>query len=368
MNRLERLDAPEQSQTLKFRFPKAEFSADKVLTVEELFLSYGERDIVEDVSFMIRRGEAVALIGPNGAGKSTLLKAITGELTPEAGFIDIGSRVSVGYFSQEHEELHPAWTPVDEIMSHFNYSEEKARNVLGMFMFQGDDVFKEIRDLSGGERARLSLLILFLQGNNFLILDEPTNHLDIPTREVVEDALMNFTGTLLVVSHDRYFLDKVSKRTLVLEPEGVEEYLGNYSYYKAKLKEQQDLAALQAAQSNQNDSRAGGKNRNTGNNSTNSEAGDFGNTDNSNNNDNRDAERNNASEGIKINSFMQAKKLEETETEIARLEATLKMYEVQIQNPALQEDAEALAETAAHMEATNKKLAELYELWEQLAQ
>ena len=226
LNRLERLDAPEQSQTLKFRFPKAEFSADKVLTVEELFLSYGERDIVEDVSFMIRRGEAVALIGPNGAGKSTLLKAITGELTPEAGFIDIGSRVSVGYFSQEHEELHPAWTPVDEIMSHFNYSEEKARNVLGMFMFQGDDVFKEIRDLSGGERARLSLLILFLQGNNFLILDEPTNHLDIPTREVVEDALMNFTGTLLVVSHDRYFLDKVSKRTLVLEPEGVEEYLG----------------------------------------------------------------------------------------------------------------------------------------------
>ena len=365
LNRLERLDAPEQSQTLKFRFPKAEFSADKVLTVEELFLSYGERDIVEDVSFMIRRGEAVALIGPNGAGKSTLLKAITGELTPEAGFIDIGSRVSVGYFSQE---LHPAWTPVDEIMSHFNYSEEKARNVLGMFMFQGDDVFKEIRDLSGGERARLSLLILFLQGNNFLILDEPPNHLDIPTREVVEDALMNFTGTLLVVSHDRYFLDKVSKRTLVLEPEGVEEYLGNYSYYKAKLKEQQDLAALQAAQSNQNDSRAGGKNRNTGNNSTNSEAGDFGNTDNSNNNDNRDAERNNASEGIKINSFMQAKKLEETETEIARLEATLKMYEVQIQNPALQEDAEALAETAAHMEATNKKLAELYELWEQLAQ
>ena len=112
-----------------------------------------------------------------------------------------------------------------------------------MFLFQGDDVFKEIRDLSGGERARLSLLILFLQGNNFLILDEPTNHLDIPTREVVEEALMNFTGTLLVVSHDRYFLDKVAKRTLVLEPEGVEEYLGNYSYYKAKLKEQQDLAA-----------------------------------------------------------------------------------------------------------------------------
>lgn len=364
LNRLERLDAPEQSQTLKFTFPKAEFSADKVLTVEELFLSYGERDIVEDVSFMIRRGEAVALIGPNGAGKSTLLKAITGELTPEAGFIDIGSRVSVGYFSQEHEELHPTWTPVDEIMSHFNYSEEKARNVLGMFLFQGDDVFKEIRDLSGGERARLSLLILFLQGNNFLILDEPTNHLDIPTREVVEDALMNFTGTLLVVSHDRYFLDKVAKRTLVLEPEGVEEYLGNYSYYKAKLKEQQDLAALEAEKNAQNNNRSGSNK-----NSSSDADGSFSNNENG-------SERNGAGASAvtedsgdkKLNSFMQAKKLEETETEIARLEATLKMYEVQIQNPALQEDAEALAETAAQMEATTKKLAELYETWEQLAQ
>lgn len=365
LNRLERLDAPETSQTLKFRFPKAEFSADKVLTVEELFLSYGERDIVEDVSFMIRRGEAVALIGPNGAGKSTLLKAITGELTPEAGFIDIGSRVSVGYFSQEHEELHPAWTPIDEIMSHFNYSEEKARNVLGMFLFQGDDVFKEIRDLSGGERARLSLLILFLQGNNFLILDEPTNHLDIPTREVVEEALMNFTGTLLVVSHDRYFLDKVAKRTLVLEPEGVEEYLGNYSYYKAKLKEQQDLAALAAEQSGQNKERSSSNKRNSNNND------DTNSTDRVDSNEAKNTGSTSGNEGSgdkKLNSYMQAKKLEETETEIARLEATLKMYEVQIQNPALQEDAEAMAETAAQMEATNKRLAELYEIWEQLAQ
>ncbi|MBE6079976.1 MAG: ABC-F family ATP-binding cassette domain-containing protein [Veillonella sp.] len=364
LNRLERLDAPEQTQTLKFRFPKAEFSADKVLTVEELFLSYGERDIVEDVSFMIRRGEAVALIGPNGAGKSTLLKAITGELTPEAGFIDIGSRVSVGYFSQEHEELHSAWTPIDEIMSHFNYSEEKARNVLGMFLFQGDDVFKEIRDLSGGERARLSLLILFLQGNNFLILDEPTNHLDIPTREVVEEALMNFTGTLLVVSHDRYFLDKVAKRTLVLEPEGVEEYLGNYSYYKAKLKEQQDLAALAAEQSGQNKERSSSNKRSSNNADTNS-------VDSLGSNEGKNTGSNGGTEDSgdkKLNSYMQAKKLEETETEIARLEATLKMYEVQIQNPALQEDAEAMAETAAQMEVVTNKLAELYEIWEQLAQ
>lgn len=349
LNRLERLEAPESSEQLTFKFPKAEFSADKVLTVEELFLSYGTKDIVDDVSFMIRRGEAVALIGPNGAGKSTLLKAITGELTPEAGFIDIGSRVSIGYFSQEHEELHPQWTAVEEVMSQFNYSEEKARNVLGMFLFRGDDVFKQVRDLSGGERARLSLLKLFLQGDNFLILDEPTNHLDIPTREVVEEALMGFTGTLLVVSHDRYFLDKVAKRTLVLQPEGIEEFQGNYTYYKEKLEEQAQLAEQEAL-------------NNIHLRETTQDTMEFAVS--------KASKENNSDNGEpkKLNAYMQAKQLEETETEIARLEATLKMYEVQLQNPVLQADSEALADTAAHMEEVNTKLAVLYEKWEQLAQ
>lgn len=298
---------------------------------------------------MIRRGEAVALIGPNGAGKSTLLKAITGELTPEAGFIDIGSRVSIGYFSQEHEELHPQWTAVEEVMSQFNYSEEKARNVLGMFLFRGDDVFKQVRDLSGGERARLSLLKLFLQGDNFLILDEPTNHLDIPTREVVEEALMGFTGTLLVVSHDRYFLDKVAKRTLVLQPEGIEEFQGNYTYYKEKLEEQAQLAEQEAL-------------NNIHLRETTQDTMEFAVS--------KASKENNSDNGEpkKLNAYMQAKQLEETETEIARLEATLKMYEVQLQNPVLQADSEALADTAAHMEEVNTKLAVLYEKWEQLAQ
>lgn len=378
LNRLERLEAPESSEQLKFTFPKAEFSADKVLTVEELFLSYGERDIVEDISFMIRRGEAVALIGPNGAGKSTLLKAITGELTPEAGFIDIGSRVSVGYFSQEHEELHPQWTAVEEVMSQFNFSEEKARNVLGMFLFRGDDVFKQVRDLSGGERARLSLLKLFLQGDNFLILDEPTNHLDIPTREVVEEALMGFTGTLLVVSHDRYFLDKVAKRTLVLEPDGIEEFQGNYTYYKDKLKEQAQVAeqaALKMVGTGTNGtSKSANETKGTGRGNTEIALSELtlNNIDVSKRDTDTEGQVASLSsikeEPKKLNAYMQAKQLEETETEIARLEATLKMYEVQLQNPALQEDSEALAETAAQMDEVTNKLSVLYEKWEQLAQ
>ena len=159
----------------------------------------------------------------------------------------------MGYFSQEHEELHDSWQVVEEVMNHFNYTEEKARNVLGSFLFKGDDVFKLVGDLSGGERARLALLKLFLQGDNFLILDEPTNHLDIPTREIVEQALQQSEGTCFIISHDRYFLDQVSTKTVVLDDGKITEYLGNYSYYKEKLKEQEDLLALANEQNSESD-------------------------------------------------------------------------------------------------------------------
>ncbi|MDU3878653.1 MAG: ABC-F family ATP-binding cassette domain-containing protein, partial [Veillonella sp.] len=244
LNRLERLDAPVTSHHLQFSFPPAAMSADKVLVLDHLSVGYGESPVIDDISLVVRRGESVALIGPNGAGKSTLVKTIVGELFPENGHVDIGNRVQVGYFSQEHEELHDSWQVVEEVMNHFNYTEEKARNVLGSFLFKGDDVFKLVGDLSGGERARLALLKLFLQGDNFLILDEPTNHLDIPTREIVEEALQQFEGTAFIISHDRYFLDQVSTKTIVLDDGKITEYLGNYSYYKEKLKEQEDLLAL----------------------------------------------------------------------------------------------------------------------------
>lgn len=387
LNRLERLDAPETSQTLRFTFPPAPPSADKVLTVEELYLGYGDTDVVEDVSFMIRRGEAVGLIGPNGAGKSTLVKSVVGEIIPEAGFIDIGNRVRIGYFSQEHEELNPRWTVAEEIMNHFNFSEEKARRVLGSFLFRGDDVFKLVGELSGGERARLALLKLFLEGDNFLILDEPTNHLDIPTREVVEDALRRYEGTVFVISHDRYFLDAVTKRTLVLADGAITDYAGNYSYYKEKLKEAEDLAALASAEAAANGAGSGSGSGKSGNGSANGAGAANGATGagsvtgatgvsgsdaasgaTSTAATSADSSAATDSKGPKLNSYMQQKRLAETETEIARCEATLKMYEVQLNDPAIQMDPAAMEEIGKAMAEVNEKLEGLYETWETLAE
>lgn len=367
LNRLERLDVPETTSSLRFQFPPAAMSADKVLVFDKVSVGYadkkqGTKPIANNLSFVIRRGEAVALIGPNGAGKSTIVKSIVGELHPQEGHIDVGNRVQIGYFSQEHEELHPTWQVVDEIMNNFNYSEEKARNVLGMFMFKADDVFKLVGDLSGGERARLALLKLFLQGDNFLVLDEPTNHLDIPTREIVEQALQQFGGTCFIISHDRYFLDQVSTRTLSLEDGVITEYLGNYSYYKEKLKQEEDLLAL--ANEGQDDNGTSGKTIVKSNDSINStsyaSANKNGATTESNAGDAEVAPK-------KQNSYMTEKMLAETESEIARLEATMKMYEVQLANSVVQQDVEKLAKLSQQMEQAQQNLDELYEKWERLA-
>lgn len=344
LNRLERLEAPETSHSLDFKFPPAAMSADKVLVLDHVSIGYKTDDpIIDDVSVVVRRGESVALIGPNGAGKSTMVKAIVGELFPTEGHIDIGNRVQVGYFSQEHEELHDRWQVVDEIINNYNFTEEKARNVLGSFLFKGDDVFKLVGDLSGGERARLALLKLFLQGDNFLILDEPTNHLDVPTREIVERALQQFGGTCFIISHDRYFLDQVSTRTLVLENKGLTEYLGNYSYYKAKLKEQQDIAALTEVVEEvpKEDVKTEAKTIST---SPSDEP------------------------KKKTNTYMVEKQLAEVEEEIARLEATMKMYEVQLANPVVQQDLEEMENISKQLSDTESNLQKLYEKWEHFSE
>lgn len=342
LNRLERLEAPEIRDTLQFSFPPAAMSADKVLVLDHVSIGYSsDSPIIDDVSTVVRRGESVALIGANGAGKSTLVKTIVGELFPVDGYIDIGNRVQVGYFSQEHEELHNQWQVVDEIKHDFNFSEEKARNVLGSFLFRGDDVFKLVGDLSGGERARLALLKLFLQGNNFLILDEPTNHLDIPTREIVEQALREFGGTCFIISHDRYFLDQVSTRTLVLEDKGLTEYLGNYSYYKEKVKEREDLAALHEIAIVQEKEASSGQQK---------------------------PELSRDEPKKKTNTYMVEKQLNEVESEIARLEATMKMYEVQLSNPVVQQDAEEMTSLSVQLETTESELQVLYEKWESLSE
>lgn len=344
LNRLERLEAPETSHSLDFKFPPAAMSADKVLVLDHVSIGYKTDDpIIDDVSVVVRRGESVALIGPNGAGKSTMVKAIVGELFPTEGHIDIGNRVQVGYFSQEHEELHDRWQVVDEIINHYNFTEEKARNVLGSFLFKGDDVFKLVGDLSGGERARLALLKLFLQGDNFLILDEPTNHLDVPTREIVERALQQFGGTCFIISHDRYFLDQVSTRTLVLENKGLTEYLGNYSYYKEKLKEQQDIAALTEVVEEvaKEDVKSEAKTIST---SPSDEP------------------------KKKTNTYMVEKQLAEVEEEIARLEATMKMYEVQLANPVVQQDLAEMENISKQLSDTESNLQKLYEKWEHFSE
>ena len=344
LNRLERLEAPETSHSLDFKFPPAAMSADKVLVLDHVSIGYKtDNPIIDDVSVVVRRGESVALIGPNGAGKSTMVKAIVGELFPIEGHIDIGNRVQVGYFSQEHEELHDRWQVVDEIINNYNFTEEKARNVLGSFLFKGDDVFKLVGDLSGGERARLALLKLFLQGDNFLILDEPTNHLDIPTREIVERALQQFGGTCFIISHDRYFLDQVSTRTLVLENKGLTEYLGNYSYYKEKLKEQQDIAALTEVVEEvaKEDVKSEAKTISPS---------PF------------DEPKK------KTNTYMVEKQLAEVEEEIARLEATMKMYEVQLANPVVQQDLAEMENISKQLSDTESNLQKLYEKWEHFSE
>ena len=342
LNRLERLEAPIISHSLDFKFPPAAMSADKVLVLDHVSIGYDtNKPIIDDISLVVRRGESVALIGPNGVGKSTMVKSIVGELVPLNGYIDIGNRVQVGYFSQEHEELHDQWQVVDEIINNYNFTEEKARNVLGSFLFKGDDVFKLVGDLSGGERARLALLKLFLQGDNFLILDEPTNHLDVPTREIVERALQQFGGTCFIISHDRYFLDQVSTRTLVLEDKGVTEYLGNYSYYKEKLKEQNDIAALiEPIEAISKDK----SNIHTKDVSSRDEA------------------------KPKTNTYIIEKQLVEIEEEIARLEATLKMYEVQLANPVVQQDLDEMANISKQLSDTDNSLQALYEKWEQYSE
>lgn len=333
LNRLVRLEKPVHQASLRFHFDPPQECADKVLDVLRVEGSYGSHILFKDLTIHIKKGETVGLIGPNGAGKTTILKMITGEKKPDTGFIQLGNNVKMGYYSQEQERLHPKLTVLDEVRDTFNFGEKEARNILGMFLFRGDDVFKTVGMLSGGEKARLSLLCLFLEKPNFLILDEPTNHLDIPTREIMEDAIEAFGGTCLVVSHDRYFLDKVADRILELDHGKLTEYLGNYSYYKEK---KQDLEAFE-------------KDRNGKEEEAEKET--------------EEKPRENEHQVKTEVSAADVSKLSHVEMEIGRLEATMKMYTVQMSmNP------ENYAELADEYEEAKKKLDKLYAKWDELAE
>ncbi len=216
-------------------------SGRKVLKLENISLKFGDDTVFSNISFSITRGERVALIGPNGIGKSSLLKIIAGNIKLLSGKIQLGHNVIVGYYRQELENLNTENTILDEVWEVVpKMKQSQLRTILGSFLFSEDEVFKKISKLSGGEKSRVSLAKLMLSGCNLLLLDEPTNHLDMPSKEALEDAILNYQGTILVVSHDRYFLDRVATRVLEMNSEGIADYPGNYSYYKTKRQQLQN--------------------------------------------------------------------------------------------------------------------------------
>jgi ATP-binding cassette subfamily F protein 3 len=236
LEKMDVLEKPTEVRTdMRIRLTPRKQSGNDVLTVEKLGKAFGRQLLFENVDFEIKRGEHVAVIGDNGTGKTTLLKILNRVLPPDSGSFRLGMNVEIGYYDQEHHVLHGEKTLFEEISDDYPYlNNTEIRNILAAFLFTGDDVFKHIGDLSGGERGRVSLAKLMLGNANFLILDEPTNHLDIASKEILEDALNNYDGTVLYVSHDRYFINRTAHRILDLTAQRFVNYIGNYDYYLEK--------------------------------------------------------------------------------------------------------------------------------------
>ncbi len=245
--RLAHLEVKEKPTVLnnrmKLNFHSEYKSGNDVMLAEDLEMSFGEKKLFRNVSFDIKKGERICIIGDNGVGKTTLLRIIMGQMTADRGYLKIGHNVNFGYYDQGQLLLDDNETVLGEMKNAYHlYTDTEMRSILGRFLFRGDDVFKTVRSLSGGEKAKLSLLKLMLSGSNTLVLDEPTNHLDIDAKEVVEDALLDFEGTLIIVSHDRYLLQKLPTRIFRLTTEGIEEYRGQFDYYLEKQAERRALA------------------------------------------------------------------------------------------------------------------------------
>lgn len=247
LEKMDRLDRPDgKEKSAKFMFDIDKVSGNVVLQVEEAAIGY-EETLSEPIDLDIRREDAIALVGPNGIGKSTLLKSLIGQIPFIKGTPHFGTNVTVGYYDQGQADLHGNKTILAELWDeHPTTPEKDIRNVLGGFLFSGEDVEKTIPLLSGGEKARVALAKLSMNKENFLILDEPTNHLDIDNKEVLENALIDYQGTLLFVSHDRYFINRIANKVIELSPEGSKLYLGDYDYYLEKKKEEEEIAELQA--------------------------------------------------------------------------------------------------------------------------
>lgn len=240
LEKVERLEKPKDESAIHFHFDVRRRTGDDVLMIDDLAKGFDGRTLFAHVKMHLRAGDRVALIGDNGVGKSTLFKCIVGEEKPDAGTIRFGAGVDIGYYDQHQAHLHENKTVLDEVWDDFHRLDQtEVRGALGLFLFTGDDVLMPISTLSGGEKGRVALTKLMLKKDNVLLLDEPTNHLDMDSREVLEDALENFPGTILAISHDRYFINRFATKVCVLEAGGVKEYLGNYDDYFEKINRQQ---------------------------------------------------------------------------------------------------------------------------------
>ena len=329
------LDKPEAyRKKAKIEFNPSVTSGNDVLQLRDISMGYGERILFKDLNLDIYRGEKVALIGANGIGKSTLFKIIMNEITPLSGDIKFGTNVNVSYFHQEQKTLNLDNTIIDEIWEdNKQLTQTSLRTMLGAFLFEGEEVFKKISTLSGGERARVAILKLILSNANLLLLDEPTNHLDIDSKEVLEEALSSYTGTIFTISHDRYFLNTVVDKVLVLDENGITEYLGNYDYYIEKKKQVQEMNAVEVVEEKTKTQLKEEKRKER---------------------EQREAEKKNRVKRQNIE-----KEIEETEAKIEEMDVLLCQEEV-YSNPEKSKDV------SLQKASLEEKLSALYEEWESL--
>ncbi|WP_313801771.1 ATP-binding cassette domain-containing protein [Cytobacillus sp.] len=340
LEKMEVMDRPlgdEKSASFGFQIDRQ--SGNEVLKADSIAIGYHGEEISKGISFRITRGESIALVGPNGVGKSTLLKTIIDKLSPIAGHFQHGSNVFIGYYDQEQAELSSNKRVLNELWDEYPLKPEKdIRTVLGNFLFSGDDVLKNVSTLSGGEKARLALAKLMMQRANFLILDEPTNHLDLDSKEILENALIDYPGTILFVSHDRYFINRITTKVIELSKDGTTEYLGDYDYYIEKKQEQEELKALDSIQKNSTAPQP------------NQEKNSY----------QRDKE------AKKIERQRQ-RRLEEVEKQIGELEGLISEYEQQLCEPEVYQDHEKVLEITNKNNEAKGKLDELVEEWTELA-
>ena len=329
------LDKPEAyRKKAKIEFNPSVTSGNDVLQLRDISMGYGERILFKDLNLDIYRGEKVALIGANGIGKSTLFKIIMNEITPLSGDIKFGTNVNVSYFHQEQKTLNLDNTIIDEIWEdNKQLTQTSLRTMLGAFLFEGEEVFKKISTLSGGERARVAILKLILSNANLLLLDEPTNHLDIDSKEVLEEALSSYTGTIFTISHDRYFLNTVVDKVLVLDENGITEYLGNYDYYIEKKKQVQEMNTAEVVEEKTKTQLKEEKRKER---------------------EQREAEKKNRVKRQNIE-----KEIEETEAKIEEMDVLLCQEEV-YSNPEKSKDV------SLQKASLEEKLSALYEEWESL--